>query len=188
MTFTPAYPIETARLHLRPVRPLDFEDLYAYHRDPDALRYMYWEARTVDETRAIIEKRQSQTAWEKEGEALVMAAALKDTDRVIGELFLIWRSEANRQGELGFVFHPAYHGHGYAAEASRAVLTLGFTDCDLHRIYGRCDPRNLASCKLLERLGMRLEAHFVQNERYKGEWSDQRVYALLQEEWRRSHP
>ena len=188
VSFTPAYPIETARLYLRPVQPLDFEDLYAYHRDADALRYMYWEARTVDETREIMEKRQSQATWEKEGEALVMAAALKDTDRVIGETFLIWRSESNRQGELGFIFHPAYHGQGYAAEASRAVLALGFTDCDLHRIYGRCDPRNLASCKLLERLGMRLEGHFVQNERYKGEWADQRVYALLQEEWRRSYP
>ncbi len=188
MSFTPAYPIETARLHLRPVRPLDFEDLYAYHRDADVLRFMYWQARTLDETREIIEQRQSQTGWEKEGDVLVTAAALKETDRVIGEVFLIWRSEANRQGELGFVFHPAYHGQGYAAEASRAVLRLGFADGNLHRVYGRCDPRNLASCKLLERLGMRLEAHFVQHEQYKGAWADQRVYALLQEEWRRSHP
>ena len=91
---------------------------------------------------------------------------------------------ANRQGELGFVFNPAHHGNGYAAEAARVILELGFEDCDLHRIYGRCDPRNVGSCKLLERLGMRLEGHFVQNERYKGEWADQRVYALLQEEWR----
>ena len=52
--FTPAYPIETARLRLRPVRDQDLDDLYAYHRDAEALRYMYWEARTLDETRGIV--------------------------------------------------------------------------------------------------------------------------------------
>lgn len=184
----PAYPIETARLRLRPVRESDLDDLFVYHADADALRYMYWQARNLEETRAVVEKRQTQAAWTTEGEPLVLAAALRETDRVIGELFLIWRSEANRQGELGFVFNPAYHGRGYAGEAARAMLALGFTDGGLHRIYGRCDPRNVPSCKLLERLGMRLEAHFVQSERYKDEWADQRVYALLQEEWRFSHP
>lgn len=183
--FTPAYPIETARLRLRPVRDSDLDALYVYHRDPEALRYMYWQARSLEETREVITLRKTQTAaWQQEGAALVMAAALRETDTVIGEMFLIWRSEANRQGELGFVFNPAYHGYGYAEEASRAVLAVGFGDCDLHRIYGRCDPRNIASCKLMERLGMRLEAHFIEHERYKGEWADQRVYALLQAEWK----
>ena len=183
--FTPAYPLETARLRLRPVEEADLDDLFVYHGDAAALRYMYWQARSREETREVVEKRRSQTtAWPEEGAALVMAAALRETDRVIGEVFLILRHAADRQGELGFVFNPAYQGHGYAGEAARRVLALGFEEGGLHRIYGRCDPRNTASCKLLERLGMRLEAHFVQHEQYKGEWSDQRVYALLQSEWR----
>ena len=182
--FAPTYPIETARLYLRPVRPLDFEDLYAYHHSPDVLRYMYWNPRTLDETLGIIEKRQSQTAWEKEGDVLAMAAALKNTDRVIGELFLIWRSEPDRQGELGFVFHPDFHGRGYAREAAERMLTVGFEDMGWHRIFGGCDSRNAASARLLERLGMRREAHFVGNQLFKGEWNEQLIYAMLRDEWR----
>src|SRR5919197_1471769 len=71
-------------------------------------------------------------------------------------------------------------GRGYAGEAAEVVLRLGFADLGLHRIIGRCDPRNLPSARLLARLGMRREAHFIHNERFKGEWGDDLVYAILE--------
>jgi RimJ/RimL family protein N-acetyltransferase len=64
------------------------------------------------------------------------------------------------------------------------LLRLGFTDYGLHRIIGRLDARNTASARVLERLGMRREAHFVENEIVKGEWTDEVVYAMLEDEWR----
>ena len=97
---------------------------------------------------------------------------------------LIWRSEEHRIGEVGYLFNPAHAGRGYATEASRALLQVGFEELGLHRIIGRLDVRNAASARVLERLGMRREAHFVQNEWLKGEWTDELVYAMLDREWR----
>jgi RimJ/RimL family protein N-acetyltransferase len=67
------------------------------------------------------------------------------------------------------------------------LLRLGFDELGLHRIVGRLDARNAASARLLQRLGMRSEAHLVENEYVKGEWTDEAVYALLASEWRAAH-
>ena len=96
----------------------------------------------------------------------------------------MYRSELHRQGEIGFVLHPDHHGQGYAGEAACAMLRLGFEELGLHRIVGRCEPRNEASARLLERLGMRREAHLIENEWVKGEWQSELVYAMLDREWR----
>jgi len=109
---------------------------------------------------------------------------LPETGVLIGDVVLFWRSREHRQGEIGYIFHPDYHGNGYATEAAREMLRLGFDDLGLHRIVGRVDARNTASARVLERLGMRPEAHFLQNEMVKGEWTDEIVYAMLEHEWR----
>ena len=97
----------------------------------------------------------------------------------------IWStSQEHRQGELGFILHPDHHGHGYATEACRPFLELAFTAYGMRRIVGRIDARNTASARVLEKLGMRKEAHFVENEWVKGEWQSEIVYALLAAEWR----
>jgi RimJ/RimL family protein N-acetyltransferase len=64
------------------------------------------------------------------------------------------------------------------------LLQLAFDEFGLHRVIGRLEPRNAASARLLERLGMRQEAHFVENEFVKGEWQSEAVYAILDREWR----
>jgi RimJ/RimL family protein N-acetyltransferase len=113
----------------------------------------------------------------------VLAVLLRDTGELIGEVNLAWLSEAQRGGEFGFVFNPAFHGRGYATEAAVQMLRLGFEELGLHRIIGRCEARNEASARLMAKLGMRREAHFVRNEFVKGEWNDEVVYAMLGEEW-----
>jgi RimJ/RimL family protein N-acetyltransferase len=91
----------------------------------------------------------------------------------------LYQETQTRQGDIGFVFHPAYHGKGYAFEAAREMLRLGVERVRFRRIEGRCDARNGASARLMERLGMRREAHFVENE-----WGSELVYAILAREWR----
>ncbi len=61
---------------------------------------------------------------------------------------------------------------------------MGFQTLGLHRIVARCDARNVASARVMERLGMRREALLVENEMVKDEWTDELVYALLDREWR----
>jgi len=183
----PTYPIHTARLLLRPFCAEDLADLYAYHSQPEVTRFLYWEARTRAETEVALAQKQSDTKLTAEGShlslAVVLPGAATARDTMIGEVSLVWRSQEHQQGEVGFVFNPAYGGHGYATEAAQAILALGFTQLQLHRIYGRCDARNGASARLMERLGMRREAHFRHNEIFKGAWGDEFVYAILQTEW-----
>ena len=87
-------------------------------------------------------------------------------------------------GEIGFVFHPDPHGHGYATEAARLLLEFGFAVVGLHRIIGRLEARNAASARVLEKLGMRREALLIENEFAKGEWQSELDYAILDREWR----
>jgi RimJ/RimL family protein N-acetyltransferase len=114
----------------------------------------------------------------------VLAVELRATRRVVGEVLLKWESDGSRQGEIGFALHPDAQGQGLAAEAARAVLRLGFDELGLHRITATCIAGNDRSARLLGRLGLRQEAHFVHSILFKGRWEDQLVFALLEEEWR----
>jgi RimJ/RimL family protein N-acetyltransferase len=179
----PTYPIETERLRLRPFAASDLEALYAMHSRLDVVRYLYWGPRTETEVRATLERKAGETAITTEGDKLSLAAVLTATGQLIGDVVLHWLSREHRQGEIGFVFHPDHHGHGYATEASRALLRLAFEELRLHRVVGRLEARNTASARVLEKLGMRREAHLVENEYVKGEWQSGLVYALLDREW-----
>jgi RimJ/RimL family protein N-acetyltransferase len=180
----PEYPIVTARLVLRPFRRGDLDDLYAYHRRPDVARFLMWDARDRDQTSYILDRKIGQDALHEEDDVLSLAVEWPEAARVVGEVVLRWVSRTHRQGEVGFVFNPDYHGKGLAREAAWEMLRLGFDGLGLHRIAGRCDARNEASARLMGRLGMRREAHLVHNEIFKGEWGDEFVYAMIEDEWR----
>ncbi|WP_394613933.1 GNAT family N-acetyltransferase [Lentzea sp. JNUCC 0626] len=92
--------------------------------------------------------------------------------------------QLDAEGEVGYVFNPDFGGRGYANEATRAMLKIGFEGLGLHRIVAECDARNEASWRLMERLGMRREALLRHAEFFKGEWADSLVYAMLAEEYR----
>jgi RimJ/RimL family protein N-acetyltransferase len=96
---------------------------------------------------------------------------------------LAWSSREHATGELGWVFHPDHAGRGYATEAARELLRLGFDGIGLHRMMARLDERNDASARLCRRLGMREEARLVENEWFKGEWTNELVFAILDREW-----
>ena len=134
--------------------------------------------------RERLAQRMPSTRFERTGDGLGFAAVRRDTGELIGDCSLTLVSAEHRQGEVGFVFHPDHHGRGYATEAGRALLTLGFETFELHRMVGSLEARNVASARVLERLGMRREAHFVDNEWVKDEWQSELVYALLAREWR----
>lgn len=181
---TLTFPIGTERLVLRPFVADDFDALHAILSRSDVNRYLYTEVHTPEKTREALERRARETALTKEGDSLGIAVVLRETDELIGDGLLHWRSEQHRQGEIGYIFHPDFHGHGYATEAARELLRLGFETYGMHRLIGRCDARNTASGNLMRRLGMRLEAHLRENEFVKGEWCDEQVYAMLASEWR----
>jgi RimJ/RimL family protein N-acetyltransferase len=179
----PHYPIETARLHLRLFEPGDLDDLFEYMSRPDVVRYLYGGVKDLAEADVTLRRWMSASTLAHEDDRLVLAAVLRERRKVIGEVTLKLVSREHRQGEVGWIFNPDFGGQGYATEAATAMLTLGFSHYGFHRIFARCDARNVASYRLMERLGMRREAALVHNEFFKGEWGNEYVYALLDSEW-----
>jgi RimJ/RimL family protein N-acetyltransferase len=182
--FEVAARLETERLILRPFTPDDFDALFAMHSRPEVARYLYWGPRTEAEVRTVLEKKVAGRAIRSEGDVLAFAVVLKTTNEVVADMVLQFVSEEHRQGEIGYIVHPDHQGHGYATEACGAILRLAFEDLKLHRVVGHLEARNAASARVLEKLGMRREAHFVENEYVKGEWQSGLIYAILDREWR----
>jgi RimJ/RimL family protein N-acetyltransferase len=179
----PDLPLETERLLLRGFELSDEDALLDFHRREDVARYLYNEPMSREDVRETLVRRIGATGLDADSHALRLAVVLRDGGLLIGDVSLRLTSGDHAQGEIGFVFNPDHHGHGYATEAGRALLGLGFEAVGMHRIVGRTEARNVASARVLERLGMRREAHFVENEFVKGEWQSELVYAMLAAEW-----
>jgi RimJ/RimL family protein N-acetyltransferase len=181
---TPTYPIRTERLSLRPYRPDDFEAALSYWSREDTTRYIPLGPFTRATYGQRLERQMQGTAIAAEGDALVLAVVPDGEDHVVGDMTLHWSSAEHRSGEFGFIFHPDHQGLGYATEASIPLMRMAFEDLNWHRLVARLDARNGASAAVLRKLGLRQEAHLVENEWIKGEWTDELVYAILQDEWR----
>ena len=182
-----AHPIRTPRLLLRPLTEADVDDVYAYQSLPDLVRYLRWPVRNREESREHTLKRAGFTRLENDNDGLILAAELVGANGtpgpVIGDMSVFLESGENAQIEIGWVFHPAHQGKGYATEAARAVLELAFSEIGAHRVSAHLGPENAASVALCLRLGLRLEAHFIEHEIFKGEWGDLAIYAILRREW-----
>ncbi|GIF11331.1 GNAT family N-acetyltransferase [Actinoplanes teichomyceticus] len=179
----PAYPIRTERLLLRPLTEADTEALLAYRSRPDVCRYVPFEPMTPEVIADRLATYWAATVLTDEGQSLTLGIEVAETGRLVGDVILFWHSRKHRGGEIGYVVNPEFSGHGYATEAARAMLRLGFEDLGLHRIIGRIDERNESSARVLRRLGMRQEARLVHNELFKGEWSTEVDFAMLADEW-----
>lgn len=189
LPYTPDYPIRTERLDLRPVTQDDFAAIHAYQRRPEVCRYLYWGPLDEAGSLASVTAKTTRTTLRESGDLLQLAVVVRATGVLVGDVTFVWNSREHGQGGIGYVFHPDHAGHGYATEAGRALLQLGFEELQLHRIQAELDGRNTASARLLERLGMRREGHLRENEFLDGEWADEVIYAMLAREWRaQQHP
>jgi RimJ/RimL family protein N-acetyltransferase len=176
-------PIETARLTIRRYVENDYDDLLKLQSSPDVTRFLLYGPKTPEQVKESLAGRLADVSMDSDGQALTVAVILRETGQHVGEVTLFVQNAEHRGGEIGFVFHPEFHGRGYAAEAAIELLRIGFEDFGMHRIIGRLDARNTGSANLLRRLGLRQEAHFVQNEFLKNEWTDELVFAMLADEW-----
>ena len=174
-------PIRTERLILRPMAPGDVDDLFAYQSRQDVHQYLLNDARSRGEVLEALDTYMAASRLAEEHDFIQPAVELDG--RVIGQLYLTIVSVENRGVEVGWVFNPEFHGHGYASEAATALFDLAFTQLGMHRIRAELDPLNIASIALCRRLGMREEAYYVKDLWLRGEWVDSGIYAILEEEW-----
>lgn len=170
------HPIDTPRLLIRPFEPGDWPAVFAYTSDPQVMTWIPEGVFDEAMARAFVGKNAGE-------DGIARAVILKATGQLIGHIvFHPWFSA--RIHEIGWVFHPAHHGQGYATEAARAMLAHGFETLNCHRIVATCQPENPASYRVMEKLGMRREGHFRECiERPGGAWWDEYFYAILQTEW-----
>jgi RimJ/RimL family protein N-acetyltransferase len=172
----------TERLILRGFRPEDFEAYSAYRFLPVIYRYLYSDPPSAQVMRERFDASLN-TRLSEDGDILRCAVVRREDDVLLGQISLKLTSKTALQAEVGYIFNPAYAGKGYATEAVRAIIDLGFCTFDLHRIFARLDSRNAGSIGVVERLGLRREAHLIENDRFNGVWGDEYIYAVLSREW-----
>jgi RimJ/RimL family protein N-acetyltransferase len=178
-----APPMDTARLVLRQIDPIrDVDAVHGYASREDVCRYIPWTPKTREQVAAWLPNRCS-VAIPEPDRAAFLAIVVRETGELVGDVMLRWDSADDRGAEIGYVVHPDHGGRGYATEAGEALLRLCFERFDLHRVVARIDQRNPASAAVLRKLGMRQEAVLVENEWFKGEWTTEIDFAILQAEW-----
>jgi RimJ/RimL family protein N-acetyltransferase len=182
--FTPTWPMQTERLVLRPFEDSDLTALYEMQSDEEVVRYLYYDVRALDDVRPSLTRKIAGVTVAGEGDGLAAAAVLRATGELVADVSLWWISEGHAQAEIGFVVHPAHQGRGYATEAARPMLDFAFNSMGVHRVIGRLEARNIASARVMEKLGMRREGHLIENEWVKGEWQSEAVYAILARDWK----
>jgi RimJ/RimL family protein N-acetyltransferase len=174
--------LESERLILRRFRDSDLAPFVAYRNDPEVARYQSWDSFDEREARAFIREMASAQPG-LPGDWFQFAVESKEIGTLIGDCALQIDGQEPYRAEIGFTLAREHQGEGFASEAVSCLLDYAFASLELHRVFAIADCRNEPSWTLLERLGLRQEGHFLENVWFKGEWSDEYLYAVLQDEW-----
>jgi ribosomal-protein-alanine N-acetyltransferase len=175
--------LATERLVLRDFREDDWTSVHEYAADLEVVRYMPWGPNSEKETKAFIERALA-SQGEEPRTKFEFAVTLRETGRLIGGCGIRIMSSRDRAANMGYCLRRDTWGRGFAAEAAAAVVAFGFDVLNRHRIHATCDTENQASVRVLEKIGMRREAHFREDTRLRGRWRDSYLYAVLEQEWR----
>lgn len=167
--------VATDRLIIRRFEREDWLAILEYTSNRSVMKYM--PAGVFDDEKAIefIRKNMGE-------EAQNFAVILKNSGKLIGHIvFLKYFGEHTY--EIGWVFNPRFHNQGYASEAAQGIVEYGFKEMNLHRIIATCQPENIPSWRVMEKIGMRREGYFQKCIPHGNEWWDEYYYAILREEW-----
>ncbi|AST93702.1 GNAT family N-acetyltransferase [Sutcliffiella cohnii] len=171
--------IATKRLKIRRFIKDDIHALIEYTSDPSVMEYIPEGVFTEGDAKEFIDKNMGD-------EPEKFAVVLKDENRLIGHI-VFHRYFGDHTYEIGWVFHTQYYNKGYASEAALATLQYGFEQLQLHRIIATCQPENIGSYRVMEKIGMRKEGFFKKCIPHGDGWWDEYYYAILKEEWKKKN-
>jgi RimJ/RimL family protein N-acetyltransferase len=177
-------PLLQGDLAVRRLHAGDGTDILAYRSDPAVARQQYWEPYTAEGV-ALLLAGQAHVRPGMYGVPLILAAEFEG--KVVGDFPLTINVPEHLQGEVGFAFHQGYTGRGLATRTLAIVLGFGFIQLGLHRITAATFAENERAWRLMERVGMRREAHFVHDGFVRGRWMDVLGYGMLADEWQARH-
>lgn len=173
--------ITTARLLLRRFRRDDAEDMFRYCSDPEVARMTSWPPHeSLDDTYRFLDWTEMMYD-EKLGAPWAMVP--HGSDSIVGaiQLSVVW---PHLRGEVGYWLGRPLWGQGLTTEAARTVLAYAFDDLELHRVEARCEPENVGSERVMQKLGMQFEGVLRQHVFSKGRFRDMKLYSILRDEWR----
>ncbi len=173
--------LKNARLLLREIAATDLPALVEMLSDEEQVRYIEFEA-TESSARVLLDW-SLKSAQEARRTAYSLALTLPPDDSFVGTISLVIRDWEQREGHLGYILHRNFQGRGLTTAAAKLVMAFGFEQLGLHRICATCHAKNLASVRVIEKLGLRQEAHFREAFWRKNKWHDRLMYAMLDREW-----
>ncbi|MHA7264666.1 GNAT family N-acetyltransferase [Arthrobacter sp. TMN-37] len=175
--------LRTPRFILRPLTPADEDAVMGYRGDPRLSRFLPHPPMDQGQYPEWLAERTAEISLRNPGDRRFLGIEPASSGGLIGDVLLKVGPDTVEQGEIGMILQHDAKGQGYAAEIGDAILAFGFEHLGLHRIVGRADELNVPSRRTMERLGMRLEGHFLQDRRQDGTWANTVFYAILRSEW-----
>lgn len=175
--------LETKRLIIRPITIEDKKDIFEYRCDKETNKYQGWIPDTINDVEVFISKVSKQINKAETWFQFVIIE--KETQNTVGDLGIHFIGSENKQAEIGCTLNKNFQHKGYATESVRKVIDYLFNELNKHRIITSIDPNNKKSISLVERIGFRKEAHFVESLLIKGKWVDDLVYALTEKDWKK---
>ncbi|ASS76247.1 hypothetical protein CIG75_15720 [Tumebacillus algifaecis] len=173
--------LETERFRLRDLQDRDVEDFFANFSDEETMRYFGMAALT--EQAQAVKMMKGMEEGRQENSAIRWAIARREDDRLIGTIgFHNWSVKSFR-AEVGYEINRAYWGQGVATEVLRAVLKCGYEEMGLNRIEAIVIPENLASFRVLEKVGFKKEGLLQEYMHYNDRYHDAVILALLKREF-----
>jgi RimJ/RimL family protein N-acetyltransferase len=175
-------PINTARLVIRRFAPGDWQDLLELTSDEELFRYI--EGRPLEEEEILrwLES-EAHVRLTTSNQTFYLALETREPGKLIGYVGLMLTDPQRLQARLNLLVNRKFQRQGFALEALEAVIGFCFEGINLHRVSASCDSRNVAACRLSEKLGLRREGEFLKDNVLHGEWADTVWYAELAEEY-----
>lgn len=175
--------IKSERIILRTLNEDDIDDFFEYRSDENIARYQYWEPFNYEQATNYIQQYKESTPGIK-GKWFQLGIEEIASCRLIGDLAVFLEESESGNAEIGFSLASFSQHKGLAFESLNCFISYIFNILNAHRVTATVDCDNVACIRLLERLSMRCEGHFIDNVWFKGRWGSEYIYAILADEWR----
>ncbi|WP_030745694.1 GNAT family N-acetyltransferase [Streptomyces sp. NRRL S-31] len=172
----------SARLALRELGPDDVDGVFAIYGSPKATEHLSFEPRSREEVQRMV-TRSISAAAELPRTEYALAVTERDRTELIGFGRLALDPHQQRGATIGFALRPDVWGVGYGVEMVRLLLSVGFDDLRLHRIWGARSPLNVGSARTMTAVGMVEEGLIREHVMKAGKWRDSVVHGILEREW-----
>ncbi|WP_027632086.1 GNAT family N-acetyltransferase [Clostridium hydrogeniformans] len=169
---------ETNRLVLREFIKEDLEDVHKYSSDTEVVKFLTWGPNTEEQTEKFLHNVIS-CKEEEQRKDYDIAVILKEEGALIGACKIHIDSFHNKEASISYCYKKEFWGKNYAAEAGKAMVKFAFNELGMHRVYATCDPDNIKSARVLEKIGMKREGFLRENKLVKNQWKDSLLYSII---------